>query len=243
MNTQRYFESRVESGLGFHYQSELQNAYAHNIRRNALFSKLNFRDKRVVDIGCGDGSWILEYLRKGAEFVLGVEQGQKLMQNAADNLKQYYSYDRGSDYSLSACPGGHSYWRKYRGKRFDIVTLITVYNFMSDRDRNKMLLDVQANILKIGGKIAILDYLPNEVPDYQKKLEYKDVQTEWDVVNKLKVLGYRNIEVTPISFVDSFLFHHFGVNAVTKKVTEFLDYNFMWLFSGHAKYKLVIAEK
>lgn len=244
MITQRYFEDRVSAGFGFHYDTELQNQYAWNIRRKVLFSNLDIAHKRIIDIGCGDGSWLIEFLKRKAFYVLGIEQGKLLQQNAVRSIKKnHYKIKRGRDYSVSSCPGGSRFWSKYKGARFEVAVMITSYNFMNNGDRNRTLIDLRSNMLRTGGKLCILDYLPNAVPDYQKRLKYKEVSTEWELVNRLKVLGYKNIKVVPISIVDSALFHRFGVNAVTKWITELVDYNFAKYFSKRAKYKLVIAEK
>lgn len=241
MNTKRYFEDRVKSAFGFHYASKLQNLYAHNNRRTPLFSSLDFTDKAVLDVGCGDGTWLVEFMKMGASRVNGIEQSDLLAKNARKHIQDNRTYNC-VDVGIMSMPIESEEWNQtyvYKGV-FDIATLITVFNFIDPQKRLQGLKNIH-QMLKPFGKIAIIEYAPNKVPEFQKHLDYKTVWTEEQVLQSIDAAGFTTLNVIPVNVVDSLLFHYFGVNYLTYTLTMFADKFLPRWFPQMAKYKLFIA--
>ena len=54
-------------------------------------SKPNFKNKKVLDFGCGHGSLVVDIAKSGAQKVIGVDLNKRVIDFAKENLKKNYS--------------------------------------------------------------------------------------------------------------------------------------------------------
>lgn len=232
-NNAEFFEQRAESGFGFHYGDKLMDKYAFELRKKVIFSHVDVRDKFVLDIGCGDGTWIDEFNKRGAKYVAGIEQSHRLAGNAYLNVKRKGIESVVNDWDLSELKLVGSY---------DMAFMITVFNFIEPVKREEVLKNIR-KLLAVKGKLIILDNFPLVVPEYQKNLEYKVVWPITSVHYHLEQAGFEIEEGINVNWVDTSLFHYLGSNLPTYYATKFLDWLTPLVPSRYAKYRLVIAKK
>jgi 16S rRNA G966 N2-methylase RsmD len=113
-----FFEERI--GGSFHYQNYWMDRYAWKIRTKIFFKYINVYKKTVLDFGAGGGEWGMEILKKGADFVAGIEQSKSLAQNC-----------------LIPCQYGF----KTLKNKYDLIIAITSLNFTLPKDRKKIILN------------------------------------------------------------------------------------------------------
>ena len=76
-------------------KSENINYFKHGKIENIKFwkrlgSKPDFKDKRILDFGCGYGSLTLEIAASGAQKVIGVDSNNDVISFAKENLRLNY---------------------------------------------------------------------------------------------------------------------------------------------------------
>ena len=120
---------------------------------DAILAMTSFQGKRVIDVGCGDGTYSLELLRAGASEVIGVDAAEKAVETA--NRK------------VSNIDGIHfevmDIFRLKGGKRYDIAVLRGILHHIDP---------VQSainNISKIADEIIVLE--PNGFNPILKLIE------------------------------------------------------------------------
>ena len=62
-----------------------------NARCELLFKGVNFRGKRILDLGCHNGRWMYAAFKYGASFIVGVDRSKKML-NIANKNFSCYSY-------------------------------------------------------------------------------------------------------------------------------------------------------
>ena len=65
------------------------NHFRLNDRCQLLFKGVNFKGKRVLDLGCHNGRWMYAALKFGVSKVLGVDRCGTMLQKAKNNFKYY----------------------------------------------------------------------------------------------------------------------------------------------------------
>ena len=212
-----FFEKRI--GSSFHYQNYWMDGYAWNIRLRLFFKNINVEKKNILDFGAGDGLWDKILLEKGASFVAGIEQSKNLAQNC-----------------LVPCHCGLQTFKM----KYDLIIAITSLNFTLPKERDKTI-EFLSDHLKQDGRFVILDYLPSKVPNFQKKLEYKEVWTNVQWNKFMRKHGFVLKKEVPINWVDTTLFHYFGSNRLVYYITSLLD--LLTPIMIYSKYKLQIYKK
>lgn len=221
----RFFEKRI--GGSFHYQNKWMDKYAWDIRSNIFFREVPVEMRKVVDIGCGDGRWGLEFIRRKAIDVMGIEQSKKLARNT-----QILSTVRDM--------GDPHFKRTIRGR--DLVTAITVMNFIVPRGRRNAVKNIRSMLSKFG-TFAMIDYLPEVVPDYQRDKDYKEVWSLRTWLSLIQSEGFFLIKIVDINWIDTTIFHYLGGNIFTYAVTYILD-RFLTPFKrDKVKYRLLMFTK
>ncbi|MBN1502703.1 class I SAM-dependent methyltransferase [Candidatus Woesearchaeota archaeon] len=104
----------------------------------------NIKNKRLLDIGCGSGTHIKEYVKKGAE-VEGIDISETMVELARQKLPKV-NFKIGS---ISKLP--------YKEDEFDIVTASLTMNYVPDL--NKAFSEVN-RIMKKGGLFYYSDISP-----------------------------------------------------------------------------------
>ena len=78
------FNKDVESHNGYKYTNEYRfsSKIANDRISKAILSMTNFKGKRVIDVGCGDGTYSFQLLEAGAKYVVGVDAASKAVEIA-----------------------------------------------------------------------------------------------------------------------------------------------------------------
>jgi SAM-dependent methyltransferase len=102
--------------------------------------------RRVLDVGCGDGSLAAVFRQKGAASVAGCDIDPKMIMRARARTAQQ---DAAIAYAIADAQR-----LPFRSESFDIVTIVTVLAFLS---RPECALAEIARVLRPGGRLVIGD--------------------------------------------------------------------------------------
>lgn len=101
---------------------------------------------RVLDVGCGDGTWAVICRRLGAARVVGCDADPRMVARAAARMADAGGRPDVLVARVEALP--------FPDACFDIVTVITVLTFVPDVDQA---LRGMARVLRLGGRLVIGD--------------------------------------------------------------------------------------
>ncbi len=229
----KYWQEKAEkSDSPCHYNNKWQDKYAFEIRTSA-FKRNDFKGlKTIVDIGCGVGDYTSALSRiiddgakiYGFDFPFNIEIARR-----KHGSKSKVEFLEGPVPSPAA---------EEAVKNADAVVMTTVYVHMPKESREALLNYFQR--MKKGAQIFLLEYFPEEVPEFQKGLGYKEVETSKELVERFGNHNLKLQEVRPVNFIDSFLFHHLGANFVSYFLTKAGEWFTFLSGSKKSKYKLLI---
>jgi 2-polyprenyl-3-methyl-5-hydroxy-6-metoxy-1,4-benzoquinol methylase len=229
--TADYWKVQTEKGDNpCHYHNYWQDKYAFSVRTGA-FKKADFAGaNQVVDIGCGIGEYTKEIARltdahfTGFDFPFNIEIAKKM--HVGDTQLEFRDEPLPSESIKAAIAVA------------DVVITTTVYVHLAPEARSSFI--EYASVMKPGSKVMLLEYMPDEIPPFQKGLAYKDVETVSQITERFEKASFKRSEVRHVNFVDSFLFFHIGKNAVSYAATVALDTLLRLVGYTRSKYKLVI---
>lgn len=229
-----YWEEQTKKGDNpCHYHNKWQDKYAFMIRTSA-FRRSDFEGvKRVVDLGCGIGEYTNEIAKltsahfDGFDFPFNIDTAKKTYPNHPTIT--FHPYPVPHDTIREAMRGA------------DVAYTTTVYVHFSPEARTAFYSYVRN--MKVGGRVMLLEYIPEEVPEFQKNLPYKSVETVNEIEARFTEVGFALKEKRHLNFIDSFLFFHLGKNAFTYFLTLMLEHFLSFVGYTKSKYKLLIFEK
>ncbi|MES9903749.1 MAG: methyltransferase domain-containing protein [Sedimenticola sp.] len=83
-NVEEFNKDTLEGG-GYKYTSDkLSCSFANRRISNSVFGMTDFKGKRVLDVGCGDGTYTLELISRGATEVLGIDAAEDAVRLASE---------------------------------------------------------------------------------------------------------------------------------------------------------------
>jgi len=100
-------------------------------------------DRRVLDIGCGDGTYLLAAAEAGAE-ATGVDRSTEMLEAARRRAKE-----RGARVALEAADAGSL---PFADGTFDVVLAVTVLCFIEDAAR---VIREMRRVLRPGGRVVV----------------------------------------------------------------------------------------
>ena len=127
------------------YSARKKGSYEFKIQLPAILNLLgNLRGKSLIDIGCGPGTYSVEFAKRGAN-VLGLDLSQKMLDKAGNNAKMadINLMLQKADARLIRCPDNS----------FDIAVIILAI-------LNEKIIKEAARVLKPGGLLLISDTHP-----------------------------------------------------------------------------------
>ena len=80
-------DARREDGYIFRSVNKLSSRLANERMVEGLMEVYDFSDKRILDIGCGDGSISIELLRLGAQIIVGMDPAESAIDVANSRAK------------------------------------------------------------------------------------------------------------------------------------------------------------
>jgi SAM-dependent methyltransferase len=152
------YARRAERGLDDRYAYwEPANLFMFQERERSLLRLLRGQnllplgDRRILDLGCGDGSVMRDFLRYGAKppRLLGVDIIPGRIASAIGTSPNFaWQIADGS-----ALP--------FKSGSFDLVSAFTVFSSIKDRIQRKLVADEALRVLKPGGAIVWYDFWTN----------------------------------------------------------------------------------
>lgn len=148
------FNKDVNEHGGYAYTGDRLSSILANRRiTDAILSLSDLRGKRVIDIGCGDGTYTLELLNAGAQEVLGVDAAASAIDCARKRAETYNNvrFETADIYDLDA----------YKG--YDIAILRGILHHLYDVEK------AVENICKVADEVVIVE--PNGYNPILKVIE------------------------------------------------------------------------
>lgn len=124
------------------------NIFLSKRRMEVLKLTKNLEGKKVLDVGCGSGILMLEFLKRGAT-VTGIDYSQKMLDLAKQELN-FYKVDK-KKYKLILANATNL---PFSDKSFDLVLATGLTDYMSDKDNQKFIKEA-ARVLKKDGSLIV----------------------------------------------------------------------------------------
>ena len=199
-----------------HYMDYWMDRYTWETRTAAL-EKIGClkNSDYTVDIGCGLGKY--------TEFLWGLMESDGVCRGF--DRKEFTDLAT-IDYAVYNQLTFHeglvpSYDIQLAVQEADVVTLLTVWDFMSIEDRGY--LSTWFRSMKKGSNVVMIDIMTNDVPWHQQDLSYKHVD-EWAVKNvMMKIAGFEVQQQVPVSCANMQIFHKLGKNAPAFYLSKLWD--------------------
>lgn len=225
-----YWKEQTEKGDNpCHYHNKWQDKYAFEMRTRALKS-IDFTGVReIVDVGCGIGEYTHEITKLTPAHITGFDFPFNI-----EIAVQKFAGLTNVEFIAGSVPDERI---REKIKNADLVVTTTVFVHFSEEAREAFYTYVGA--MKQGGRVVLLEYIPEVIPEFQKNLQYKKVQTVGEIAEGFKKIGFSLSKVKHINFIDSFLFHHLGTNAIVYGITKTLDTFLGMIGYTKSKYKAV----
>lgn len=117
-------------------------------RKKVAILSGNLKGKRILDVGCGSGIFMLDFIKKGAT-VVGIDYSQKMLDFAEHNLNKYQVPKK--SYKLLKLSATKM---NFKEKSFDLILATGLTDYMTDEQDREFL--KQASLLvKKNGKLII----------------------------------------------------------------------------------------
>ncbi|MDD5528964.1 MAG: class I SAM-dependent methyltransferase [bacterium] len=92
-------------------------------------NNISFKEKSVLDIGCGDGALCIDIARKGAKKVIGIDTNKVMIEFAKGNLDQNFPELK---HIIEFKVGSIGELPNYENSRFDIITSKSAFEHILD---------------------------------------------------------------------------------------------------------------
>jgi SAM-dependent methyltransferase len=145
------FKADINNLGGYRYTGEkLSSKIANKKISNCIEKFFDFNDKVVLDCGCGDGSYTLEFIKLGAKNVIGMDPVDNAIQIAKsksvqEKLENKISFFVGDIYAIQDAQ------RSRNLGQIDVVILRGVLHHLSDQ------MSAIASIAKISNNVIIME--------------------------------------------------------------------------------------
>lgn len=230
----KYWEEQTTKGDNpCHYHNKWQDKYAFRMRTGALRT-IDFTGvKEIVDVGCGIGEYTNEITKMTPAHISGFDFEFNIA-----IAKEQYAHLSSVTFASGSVPD-----ETIRSKIAvaDLVITTTVFVHFSPEARDAFYAYVSE--MRPGTRVVLLEYIPEVIPEFQKNLEYKKVQTVDEIKKSFEEKGFSLTQVQHINFVDSFLFHHLGTNAFVYFLTRVTDTFLGFIGYTRSKYKMLTFTK
>ncbi|QVK19054.1 class I SAM-dependent methyltransferase [Mycoplasmatota bacterium] len=165
-----HYDMLIDEGIDFVKDSKILKHYMKNWDGDLFYNALELNsNKNVFEVGVGTGRVALEVLNKGVKSFVGIDNSDKSIKKAKENLKQHENL-----VSLKVCDINELHIEN----TYDVVYSVLTFIHIKDKERA---LRNMVNSLKKGGIIVIsltnnpsdyLDYCSRIVKLYPENIEF-----------------------------------------------------------------------
>jgi len=124
------------------------NAFLFSRRKKVLKLAGNVKGKKILDVGCGSGVFIIDFVKNGAN-VAGVDYSQKMLGLARKEIARYRLPK--SKYELIKADATKL---PFLNRRFDLVLATGLTDYLTDA-QNEKFLEEAARVLKRNGSLIV----------------------------------------------------------------------------------------
>src|SRR3989304_9892130 len=143
INTPELFSEKYRKNL-FKLLSPV-NLFLLSRRKKVLELSGNVKDKKILDVGCGSGIFVMDFVKGGAK-VFGIDYSQKMLDLAKKEL-DFYKIPKGK-YVLKKADATNL---PFRNNTFDLLLATGLTDYLTDEQDQKFLKEA-ARVLKQSGK-------------------------------------------------------------------------------------------
>lgn len=148
------------------------------------------KNKRIIDLGCGTGFFLREYLNGEADRSLGIDIDEELLELAGENLRDNIEKGR-----ITLLKGDVTNLKTIGEKSFDIA--LTIESIPNISDLKAFAREV-FKVLEVGGKmVAVVNHPAFRVPKSSDWYFNKDLQKQGRVVYKYRTPHSIKIDMNP----------------------------------------------
>ena len=148
------------------------------------------KSKRIIDIGCGTGFFLKEYLQEDVEKSLGIDIDTELLELASENLRREIEENK-----VALMKGDATNLGAVGNNSFDIA--LSVESIPNIKDLKAFAKEV-SRVLEVGGKfVAVINHPAFRVPQSSDWYFDKDKQKQGRVVYKYKSSHSIKIDMNP----------------------------------------------
>lgn len=126
----------------------LVNLFLHARRRKVLELIGDVSGKRVLDVGCGSGVFIVELTKRGA-YVVGVDYSNKMLEEAKRQLS-FFKVPK-SRYTVKNADATKL---PFKNGEFDVILATGLTDYLSDQ-QNKLFIKEAKRVLAKNGKLIV----------------------------------------------------------------------------------------
>ena len=145
-NTPEFFSEKYK--INFLKLVSPVNLFLYARRKESLKLAGSVKGKKILDVGCGSGVFLLEFIKMEAK-VVGVDYSQKMLNIAKKELKHYKIPK--NKYKLILANATNL---PFKNKSFDLVLATGLTDYMTDQDDLKFLKEA-SRVLKPNGSLIV----------------------------------------------------------------------------------------
>jgi ubiquinone/menaquinone biosynthesis C-methylase UbiE len=120
------------------------NLFLHARRKRVLSTLKNLKGKKVLDVGCGSGVFVVEFVKRGAS-VIGIDYSKKMIE-LAENETEKYKLPK-NKFKLHV---GSAANLPFKNSYFDIILATGLTDYLSDMENEKFIKEAARTIKKSG---------------------------------------------------------------------------------------------
>lgn len=117
-------------------------------RKKALEIAGNIKGQKILDVGCGSGVFMMEFIKRGAT-VIGIDYSQKMLDLAKKEFQKYKIPK--NKYKLIKADAKKL---PFKDNSFDLILATGLTDYMTDQDDKKFIHEA-ARVLKKNGKLIV----------------------------------------------------------------------------------------
>lgn len=130
-NVHRFDDDVRKTGAYVYTSDKISSKYANSRISEAIKENYSFTDRSILDIGCGDGTYTLEFPPLGVKEILGIDPAEEAVKSANikardANFNDIAKFEVGDIYNLN---------KQLNGRYFDCVILRGVLHHLPDPEK------------------------------------------------------------------------------------------------------------